>query len=82
MVTLLTILNEQKDLSCGTEENALLNEMNLRAIRPINTTLILEHLNMSADKDWVAWKFDSLHMRRWRITPAGKGALDDLKTGG
>ena len=81
MITLLTILHEQSGLTCGTEENQLFNELNMRANRPITTELIREHLAMASDKGWADWKLDSLQARRWRITPAGRGELDDLKRG-
>jgi hypothetical protein len=82
MIVTLTILREQADLTCGTEENSLMNEVNLRASRPITTQLVTEHLSFAADKGWCDWKMDSLRMRRWRITPSGRGALDDLKQNG
>ena len=82
MVILLTVLNEQRELSCGTEETQLMNDLNLRANQPITTALVREHLDMAGDKGWCDWKLDSLRMRRWRITPAGRAELDDLKRGG
>jgi len=46
MVTLLTVLREQRDLTCGTEESALMSEINLRAASAIVTSTIREHLTM------------------------------------
>jgi len=82
MVTLLTVLHEQIQLACGTEENQLFNDLNLRANQPLTTPLIREHLAMASDKGWADWKLDSIRSRRWRITPTGVNQLDDLKRGG
>ncbi len=82
MIALLETLRLQRALSCGTEENALANELNLQAAQPLTITLVREHLAMASDKGWIDWKLDSLNCRRWRITPAGAAQLDDLKRGG
>lgn len=81
MFNVLTVLREQRDLSCGTDENQLFNEINLRATQPVTTALLREHIALAQDKSWIEPKRDMLGARRWRITPAGCGALDDLKAG-
>lgn len=81
MVTLLEVLQEQAELRPGTEENALFNEVNLRANQPITSFLLREHLTIVQDKGWADWRIGVLQEKRWRLTPAGRGALDDLKRG-
>lgn len=81
MVLMLTILREQADLSCGTEENALFNDIQLRGNQPVTSGLIREHLAHASDKGWVDWRVDSVRAKRWRITGTGKSAIDDLRTG-
>jgi len=83
MVTLLTLLDDRRDLAGGVEENQLFNEINLRSTgRPVTTDLLNEHLSMAQEKGWIDWKLDLLKSRRWRITPPGASALADLKEGG
>lgn len=82
MVTTLTVLREQRDLACGTEETALFNEINLRATSAITTTLLREHVQTAADRGWMVSHRGALNDLRWRITPAGVGALSDLNHGG
>ena len=82
MATLLTVLREQRDLACGTEENALFEELNLRSTQTVTTSLLREHINKAQDKGWVETFKGTLDEKRIRITPAGCGALNDLKHGG
>ena len=82
MVTTLAILREQRDLVCGTEENALFNELNLRANRPITTAVVMEHLQKAQDHNWVRLNKGALKDNRWKITQAGENAIDDLIHGG
>lgn len=81
MHTLLQVLNEQRDLSGGTPETALFNDLNLRATVPVTTPLLREHLTECEDHGWVSSRLDSLREKRWRITPAGQDALRDLRSG-
>lgn len=82
MLVFLTVLQAQKALACGAEENDLFNELNLRATCTVTTGLLREHLSYAHDKGWIDYKLDSIRMKRWRITPAGENELDDLKHGG
>ena len=82
MVLLMSVLREQRDLSCGTEENTLFDELNLRSTQTVTTSLLREHIGKAQDKGWVETFTGSLEERRIRITPAGCGALNDLKHGG
>lgn len=82
MAQLLTILEERRGLTCGVEENALFNDLNLRSSQPLTTTLIREHLAMAEGKGWADWTLDSMRAKRWRVTPAGLGQLADMKLGG
>ena len=82
MVTLLTVLREQRDLACGTEENSLFNELNLRANHPITTPVVREHLQTAEDHNWAEHKPGLLKDRRWKLTKAGEKAIDDLLHGG
>lgn len=81
MVCLLTVLDERRDVPGGIEENALFNELNLRATLPVTTELLREHLNFAGDKDWISWKLDMLRSKRYRISQAGRNALTDFKEG-
>ena len=72
----------QRDLVCGTEENALFNELNLRANRPITTAVVMEHLQKAQDHNWVRLNKGALKDNRWKITQAGENAIDDLIHGG
>jgi hypothetical protein len=82
MTALLTVLREQRDLVCGTEENALFNELNLRANRPITSTVLLEHIQKAQDHNWIRLNKGALRDNRWKITQAGENAIDDLLHGG
>jgi DNA-binding MarR family transcriptional regulator len=82
MALLLTVLREQRDLACGTETNALFDELNLRSTQTVTTPLLREHIARAEDKGWVETFTGSLNERRIRITPAGCGALSDLRRGG
>jgi hypothetical protein len=82
MAQTLAILEERRGLTCGVEENALFNDLNLRSSQPLTTALIREHLTLAQDKGWTDWKLDSMRAKRWRITPAGRGQLSDMKQGG
>ena len=80
--TILQILSEQAALAGGTLQNNLADDCNLRASQPITIELLREHLQLLEDKGWASWRIDLLNARRWRITPAGKCALADLRSGG
>ena len=82
MVTMLTILDERRDVPGGLEEDQLFNEINLRAIHAVTPTLLREHLTFCDDKRWTSWSHSILRARRYRITPAGKNSLQDLKENG
>jgi len=82
MVTLLTVLREQRDLKPGTEESALFNDVNLRATSAVTLPLLREHTNLADDKGWIEMTKGSLGERRWRITPLGSSELSDLQHGG
>lgn len=82
MVTMLTVLREQADLRPATEENALFNELNLRANQPVTSSLLREHTTFAQDKGWIERSTGVLNEPRWRITPAGRGALSDFSRGG
>lgn len=83
MITLLTLLDDRRELAGGVEENQLFNEMNLRTPhRAVTTELLNEHLGMASDKGWCDWSLSMLKARRWRITPSGRAALEYLKAGG
>jgi len=82
MVTLLSILKEQRGLTCGTEEYALFSDVNLRASVPIATPFLREHIDWAEEHGWISWTLDSIRAKRWKITPAGVSQLDDLKNGG
>lgn len=82
MVELLTILWEQRDLACGTEETLLFRDINLRATSAITPTLVREHMQTAKDKGWVESSRGALNDLRWRITPAGVGIRSDLLHGG
>ncbi len=82
MVTMLTVLNEQRDLPSGSDDHSVFNECNLRANQPLTTLALREHLDYARDKGWIDARRGALGDRRWRITPAGRNALDDIKSGG
>ena len=82
MVTLLTVLREQRDLKPGTEEPTLFNEVNMRATGAITLPLLREHTTLAQDKGWISETKGALNERRWRITPLGSSELSDLLHGG
>ncbi len=82
MVTLLTVLNEQRDLASGSDDHSLFNDINLRANQALTTVSLREHLTYAQDRGWIEPRRGALGDRRWRITVPGRNALDDLKAGG
>jgi len=81
LCTILQLLREQKDLAGGTMENALFDDVNLRATVSVMPSLLREHLLKAEEKDWISSRLDALRTKRWRITPNGENALKDLQMG-
>jgi hypothetical protein len=82
MVTMLNALKSVRDVSGGTEENQVFNMINLESVQTIAPSLIREHLQTAKDNGWVEPSVGLLKTLKWRITPAGVGALSDLMHGG
>jgi len=81
VVAVLTVLNEQRDVACGIDENALFDEVNLRALAPVTTPQLRETMDLVERKAWAAQHRDVLHARRWKLLPRGQCAIDEMKGG-
>ena len=82
MVTVLTVLKEQRDLKPGTAETDLFSEINLRASCAVDTPLLREHLQLGEQKGWIDKSRGALGEPRYRLSVSGLGGLTDLLHGG
>lgn len=81
LIKTLDLLNQQRDLAPGSEENELCNELNLLSNQPLTTGLVREHLTWCEERGWITRSRDSIGARRWKITEAGIKALPGLRQG-
>lgn len=77
MMSLLELLDQL--LPESVEENALMNEIDLKSVRPVTTDQIREHLREAEREGWARTHNGFFREKRWAITEAGIGALRALR---
>jgi hypothetical protein len=78
MFTLLTILNEQRELQGGTQETSLFNELNLRSQHAITTDLVREHLQAAQDEKLITRREGKFNVVFWKLTQTGLAELKSM----
>ena len=78
MVALLSLLDQLDGQSL--EERVLMNEISYKAVQPLSSDLLQEHIQEAKQKGWIEKEAGLIRGEiRWRRTLGGRAALMDMR---